>query len=338
MVKITNVHKRHGEDRVTRDELNGSSLTVLYIAGSGRTGSTILANTLGQLDDFFAAGELWNIWRRGLTERRKCGCGSAVDVCPVWSAVLQRAFGCPPQRIDANHLDALARKRLRAREIPRIVAAGRAGSVHGDEYRETLTRLYHAVREVTRRPVIVDSSKSPMYAALLATLPGVRVQVVHLIRDARAAAFSHGRLRDLPDFGDQRLMRRERPLTAARRWAKGHAIARGLLPGRVSGFVTIRYEDFIDRPAAALGRILALMDRSAALPLVGERAVRLDPTHSISGNPARFRTGIAELRLDDEWRTAMPARDRALVTAVTWPLLIQYRYPVLRTQRVVLAT
>jgi hypothetical protein len=33
------------------------------------------------------------------------------------------------------------------------------------------------------------------------------------------------------------------------------------------------------------------------------------------------------MRLDDEWRTAMPDRDRRLVTAMTYPLLRRYGFP-----------
>jgi hypothetical protein len=61
---------------------------VLYIAGSGRSGSTILDNTLGQIDGFFSVGELRYIWERGLIEDRLCGCGERVHQCPFWAAAL----------------------------------------------------------------------------------------------------------------------------------------------------------------------------------------------------------------------------------------------------------
>lgn len=78
-------------------------MKVLYIGGTGRSGSTILDQILGQLDGFFAVGELSQIWERGLVSRRKCGCGMPVPECPVWSPILARAFGGPwtidPSRI-----------------------------------------------------------------------------------------------------------------------------------------------------------------------------------------------------------------------------------------------
>src|SRR5918995_1530890 len=49
---------------------------VLYVAGLGRSGSTILANTLGQVEGFFSGGELNFIWKHALIENRLCGCGT----------------------------------------------------------------------------------------------------------------------------------------------------------------------------------------------------------------------------------------------------------------------
>lgn len=317
---------------VGQPEFVQNPVTVLYVAGSGRSGSTILANILGQVEGFFATGELWNIWRRGLSERRKCGCGAPVAECPAWNAILRRAFDRPPQDIDAGHFDALVRKRLRLRETPGVFSLTPATPLDGDEYRTALAGLYRAVAEETGSRVIVDSSKSATYAALLASLPGVRVHVVHLVRDSRASAFSHGRARGLPDFGDHRPMRRERPFTAARRWVRSQVMTERLLPHRVSGFVTVRYEDLVRRPIPTLERILDLTGEPGPLPVVGERAVRLEPTHSVSGNPARFRTGLIELRMDDEWRTAMPAADHVLVTSLTWPLLHHYGYALTRAR------
>jgi hypothetical protein len=61
----------------------------------------------------------------------------------------------------------------------------------------------------------------------------------------------------------------------------------------------------------------------------GSRLV-LGAHHSVGGNPMRFSRGTVEVRLDDAWRDALPARDRRIVTVLTWPLLVAYRYLLLR--------
>nr|MDQ3591030.1 sulfotransferase [Actinomycetota bacterium] len=71
-----------------------------------------------------------------------------------------------------------------------------------------------------------------------------------------------------------------------------------------------------------------LGEEDAEVPLVGEREVKLGVSHTVSGNPNRFDTGAVELRTDREWISKMNPRDKALVTALTMPLLLRYHYPV----------
>jgi Sulfotransferase family len=302
-------------------------LTVLYIAGSGRTGSTLLDRILGQLDGFFSVGELCNLWHRGLVARRKCGCGKPVDRCPKWVAVLDRAFGAQRSSADPERLASVARRRLHARNLPSLLWPQRQVE---DEYTAALARLYEAIRTETGCRVIVDSSKSPIYAEVLASLPGVDVYTVHLVRDARAAAYSFRRKRELPDFGDQRLMLRQHPVTTARRWLKWQALTELLASRRAGRYLRLRYEDFMRQPQATLRHVANLVGQDPELPFVDFHTVHLGTTHSVSGNPNRFITGDVTLRIDDEWVTNMRARDALLVTAVTWPLLLRYRYPLWR--------
>ena len=62
---------------------------VLLLAGSGRSGSTVLANILGSVEGVFCGGEIRYLWERGLQDGRLCGCGRAFGQCPV--ATLPRA-------------------------------------------------------------------------------------------------------------------------------------------------------------------------------------------------------------------------------------------------------
>lgn len=302
-------------------------MKVLYIAGSGRTGSTLVGQMLGQLDGFFSVGEAVNLWERGLIARRKCGCGRPVPDCRSWSAILDRAFGSV-DAVDAARLSALARECDQARSIPRLLARRRTATPAHDEYLQALTSLYDATERETGCRVIVDSSKSPVYAEFVNKIPAANVYVVHLVRDPRAAAYSWLRKKKLPDFGDERLMMQQSPVTSARRWCKAQVLTEMLWARRPGRYMLMKYEGLLQAPAEALGNISTFVgEEGVDLPFVDPHRVRLDETHTVSGNPGRFLHGTVELRLDDEWLTAMRAKDRRVVTALTWPLLLRYSYP-----------
>ena len=51
----------------------------------------------------------------------------------------------------------------------------------------------------------------------------------------------------------------------------------------------------------------------------------LGTSHSVAGNPMRFRTGPITLRVDDAWKDEMPVRDQRIVGGLTAPLSRWYR-------------
>jgi hypothetical protein len=61
--------------------LKEDSIKVLYIAGPTRSGSTLLSKILGEVDGFFNAGEIIDIWDRGLASDGLCSCGKAMSQC-----------------------------------------------------------------------------------------------------------------------------------------------------------------------------------------------------------------------------------------------------------------
>ena len=66
---------------------------VLFIAGPGRSGSTLLDLLLGQIDGFCSTGEMRYIWERGFAQNQLCGCGKPFRECEFWTQVVKEAFG-----------------------------------------------------------------------------------------------------------------------------------------------------------------------------------------------------------------------------------------------------
>ena len=82
----------HGGSAGSGGSVGGAAdedVVVLLVAGSGRSGSTLLASALGQLPGAFCAGELRYLWQRGAVEDHRCGCGEPFSRCPVWTVVLE---------------------------------------------------------------------------------------------------------------------------------------------------------------------------------------------------------------------------------------------------------
>ncbi len=198
-------------------------------------------------------------------------------------------------------------------------------------YRDVAARVFQAIVDETGARVIVDSSKRPSDGALTTLLPGVEPYFVHLVRDPRAVVHSWRRVKRELDSDVAKEMPRQGRIESALGWAELNAfsdlVRRRVGPGRS---LLLRYEDFVRQPLATVHAIARLVDEAdVEPPFEGDHAVRMSPTHTVSGNPARFSTGVVELRADTEWSTGMPPVDRWLTTTITLPLLLRYGYPIL---------
>jgi hypothetical protein len=190
-------------------------------------------------------------------------------------------------------------------------------------YTDLLARLYAAIG--SRGAVVVDSSKHPSTAFVLRRVGGVRLRLVHLVRDGRGVVYSLSKQVRRPEVVDREAYMHRRPTwRAATEWVALNALFHLLRLTRTST-VRVRYEDLVRRPVDAIAR-LGGPRPEAELTFVDATGVTLGVDHTVAGNPMRFARGRVDLRLDDRWRTAMRPPDRVVTTLLTAPLLAAYGY------------
>lgn len=306
------------------------AVTVLYVGGTGRSGTTLLERIVAQASGFCAVGELSFLWERGLRADERCGCGEPFGCCPFWTQVGERAFG-GWNALDLDEVTALQRQVDRHRYLPVMLAPWLAPAYRRrlDRYAAILQRVYQAVSVVSGSSVVVDSSKDASHAYLLRHVPGVDLRLVHLVRRSHGVAWSWTRRVRKPEVANsEAYMDRQPAAITALYWMSDNLLLEGLRLLRVPSR-RLRYESLVERPRAQAGAVLRHADPAMAraeLDFIGEGHVDLTADHTVAGNPVRFRQGRLDVRADDEWSTAMPWGQRLTVTAITWPLLLRYGY------------
>jgi len=304
---------------------------VLFVGGEGRSGSTVLSALLGQHHGFFPVGELHGIWQAVLTNEL-CSCGQSFRDCPFWTRVGADAFG-QWDDVDVSRMLALDTKFTRHRYIHRVVASRVANRSRDEmeEYVQILTSLYQSVREVSGCQVIVDSSKDPPYAFLLRQSRRLDIRLVHLVRDSRGVAYSWGKTGVArPEYADHptlagTFMNTRRPWRSAVEWDVKNLLFEWL--GKTgTPRILVRYESLASAPEHTLRRIVdyASTGKRSNHPEIQSPPGRRH--HMLGGNRVRFKRGIGPIRLDEEWRRQMQLGRRAVVTAVSAPLLARYGY------------
>lgn len=304
-------------------------INILYIAGAGRSGSTLLERILGQIEGCVAVGEFRHLWRLA-PSRQQCGCGELLDRCSFWRSVLGRVHVEPDnQTFEAMH-DA-QRQVDRVRYIPQMISPGPAGRAFGQrqaDYSDVLRQMYLAIHEITGASVIVDSSKDVSTLYLLSEMNDVCIRVLHMVRDSRAVAYSWTREKvRLHVVEKGSYMPRYSPQHSAGDWMSRNILTE-MAGSRAGGYKRLRYEDLLAHPREAIESIARFIQLpSADLGFIAGNELKFSRVnHTIAGNPSLLEKRPVRLRIDNDWQQEMKPAHKAIVTALTWPLLKRYGY------------
>lgn len=289
---------------------------VVYLTGTGRSGSTLLGNAIGSLPGALSAGEIRFLLRRGIADDGRCGCRERVVECPVWQPALEKTFGTIPDRAEALRLDAALTALVRRRRV-RWWASG-ATSPEAEELIDLHGRLIVNLAEASGAATVVDSSKIATFGALLTRSALLDVRPVHLVRDPRAVAYSWQReVASQAVEGYDGEMERFSAGKAAAMWLHSTVSVGTAYRRRGIDVIDVRYEDFVADPAATLRRVAEFAGIPPDTDFVSDGELDLRTSHAVAGNPNRMRSGPISLRADTAWKSDLGARDRLLVSALT---------------------
>lgn len=276
---------------------------VVYVAGLGRSGSSLLDYLLGHSQDIASTGELH---RLSLAPRRRlCSCGASLSQCFWWERVraavssLGSNVSCweslpvtaQPSGWRENQLKLLAGVHAAFRQnlgtADNVFTMKRMAAIQNSV---TVCRAIQMVRPSTR--FVVDSTKSPLRCLDYFSYSDCPVRVVEIVRDGRAVVASHVR-RTGASWWKSTL-----------KWRAGHTklklIYSSIPPDR---HLRVHYEDICATPLYEVNRIRRFLCLREL-----DQIPSLDPAtvHMIPGNPVLLR-GINNIQLDSRWKNEMSA-------------------------------
>ena len=305
------------------------SVKIIYISGWGRSGSTLLCRLLGRVNGFFSVGEVRYIWERGFLDNRMCECGKQFRDCGFWHHTLNDL----ESEFEKTNLDEIIRTTYDYTRTYNTYSflnrlSRKYRSEKFGEYRDLLRKLYTAISEHSNSNVLVDSSKFPVYGAVLGLIPGFKTYHIHLIRDPRATAYSWKTRKKDSDSNSPDFLARINPLSSSIKWIWLNISALLLGRSQREKYIRIKYEDFIKDPQNNIQKILSFVgEEENELPFEeGGEVIGTDNNHILAGNPDRFKTGGIQIAPDERWIHKMSTIDRLFVTLITLPFLLFFGY------------
>jgi len=304
---------------------NEKKITVIYIVGTGRSGSTLLDRTLGQLPGVVSVGELDYISEIRLDEQL-CGCGQSFAECELWSRV-EYDGDVGVNNFPMKQIDGLRQKVERNVHIPKMFFKGDSAFYHNlADYEDCLRKIYTAISQASGCGIIVDSSKDLRRLFILNRMEQINLVVIHLVRDPRAVAYSWTKTYLRPELiNETAYMHQFNPIQTSWRWLYKNTLI-NLTKGMFSKYIRIFYDEFVTHPKAILASFLPLigMEPEDLVFIEGNCLHLQKQTHTVSGNPMRFSEGTIKFRYDDAWKRKMPPIQKLAVTIISLPLEVIY--------------
>jgi hypothetical protein len=225
---------------------------VVYVMGSGRSGSTILGVALGNCEGVFYAGELDNwLVRSGVPVL------GGLERTRFWSTVRDAVPG--GRALFGNR----AQRELERSSAPFRVHRRRARRRLREGYRRVTEDLYRAIAGAAEVTHVVDTSHFPLRARELQALPGIDLYLILLVRDPRSVVDSFNLYLNRNDVAERRL----RVLsTNANLWLTHLLSVLVFLRHPRERRMLLRHEEFLANPEGMLREILDRVHCAAALP------------------------------------------------------------------------
>ncbi|MGI9458832.1 MAG: sulfotransferase [Pirellulales bacterium] len=291
---------------------------IIYISGYGRSGSTALDAVLGNHPLIFGCGELMWLFHN-LAKNSSCSCGKALRDCPLWSRIAREI----KNNSEINSWEEAAKISGR-NDIRKI------GGKPSVEYKQLWAVAFQAIKDITGKEFIVDSSKSNHIGwRRISNLHSVfqkEFKVLQLVRDPRAIMWS------MSKGTNKSLTKKEsspsflRGIRGVISWTVSNSLSEYVLKNSAPESVIIRYEDIMDSPQQSfevLGTFLQLdlQELSDKVQAKDE----FNSGHGVDGNRMRSSETFA-LRHDQSWKKQLSLRSKHCAELLAASKMRKYGY------------
>lgn len=155
-----------------------STIKIIYVAGNGHSGSTILAMLLANDPSCFCGGELTFITRPGISDEY-CSCGVTIGNCKMWRRIM--ASWESSREIDLERYSELRLRFERNRTLPLLMLNVLRPGKDFLDYCKATQSLFESIAEVSGATTIIDSSKGAARILILKRFS--KLGVIHLCRN-----------------------------------------------------------------------------------------------------------------------------------------------------------
>ncbi|OBX21649.1 MULTISPECIES: sulfotransferase [Bizionia] len=277
---------------------------ILYLLGSGRSGTTLLATILNSTNDITTSGEVHQFYTY-LQNKSTCSCGDVVCECDFWSDVITDL------NVSEDEIHTFQKKQNNE-EGHRYILSILLGRKASADYIASQERLFTAISNHTNKNWILDSSKYIGRFLLLNQIPSLKVKGIYVVRDVRGVINSFNKQVQTP----------KKPINTIFYYLLTNFFGQ-LVCWIHKDVIKLKYEDFIDNPHDHTQYIYSkLLDQNNDDVTLNDV---FEMPHIIGGNRLKSSKTI-KIKKDTAWKTTISRPKQILYYLLCLPFMLLNRY------------
>ena len=291
-------------------------MKIIFIASYPRSGSTILDVIIRKTknSNFISIGEFFYIFEKGFNNNEKCADGVKFLEHPFWQKIFH----------GLNHNKASRELRFLKNPFffPFFLLMGYLNkNILFKIFPNFFNVFYEILLRVCRESgnkIIIDASKDHRQLFILSLFSQINIEIIHLVRDVRATSFSWKRKKV---YKENTYFKRKSVLRSSLRWLNDHLWTL---------FISkINYKTSYNRFFYEQFESLETLKFFGKTYLIDLNHKKTSFNVEIGGNVNKF-VNFKSITIDNDWKKNMKFIDYILVTSLTWPMLIFFKYKITR--------
>ena len=281
-------------------------ISLIYLLGAGRSGTTLLSALLNNHSKINAIGEIHQFYEH-IEQNKNCSCGLKLEECLYWNKTVRNLN---KDKKDIHNAVKYSDEKEGHSNILRLIFR----KSQDNKYLSYQERYFELINQYSKKEWLLDSSKYIARYLLLKKSNKLKIKGIYIVRDVRGVINSF----------DKKVQTQKSPLSAIAYYLLINFFGQ-LVCWIDKDVMKIKYEDLTKTPEKVLSRIYThIFEQNQNEILLPKN---FDMPHIIGGNRMKSNSMIS-IKSDLKWKRTIARPKQIGYYLLSFPIMLFNRYKI----------
>lgn len=281
-------------------------ISLIYLLGAGRSGTTLLSTLLNNHSNIKTIGEMHQFYEH-IQLHKNCSCGLKLEECSNWKNIIE-SLEIKKEEIH-KIVEYLDQKESHSNILKLIFKKS-----PNKKYLSYQDKYFEPIIQESKKEWLLDSSKYIARYLLLKKSKKIRIKGIYAVRDVRGVVNSFGK----------KVQTQKSPLSAIAYYLTINFFGQ-LICWMDKGVIKIRYEDLTKNPEEVLSKIYNhIFDQDQNMISLPNK---FEMPHIIGGNRMKSSSTIS-IKSDLKWKKSISRFRQIGYYLLSLPIMLLNKYKI----------